>query len=366
MRKLVSLFVIVLALAACTTEKNYVITGEIADGDGVTFVLQKRVSGQTILIDSAVVDDGKFVIQGGPVEYPEQVQLIPRGKRGGVIFYLENAEINIQAHIDSLQLAVITGSKTQEEVKGLAASAKPIQDKMMELNGQYREAAQAEDTETAAAIREEIMTLSEELQKLNLEFVKTNTTSFHAPVLLNPMVTLENLDEMEGYLNAFSPDVTATKVATDLAERIAKMKSVSVGQKAPDFTLNDVDGNPVTLSSKVGTKLLMLDFWAAWCGPCRAVNPDKVRTYNDFKDKGFDIIAVSLDRNKEDWIKAIEDDKLTWTHVSALIYWDCPVRLMYGINSIPSSALIDENGIIVARNLRGQALYDKVSEILSN
>jgi len=177
MKKTLFLIVVVIALAACTTEKNYVITGKIADGDGVTFVLQKRVAGQTILIDSAVVDDGKFVIQGGSVEYPELVQLIPRGKRGGVSFYIENAAINIMAHIDSLQLAVVSGSKTQEEVKGLAASAKPIQDKMMELNGQYREAAQAEEMETAAAIREEIMTLSEELEKLNLEFVKTNTTS---------------------------------------------------------------------------------------------------------------------------------------------------------------------------------------------
>jgi peroxiredoxin len=356
----------VLAVAACTTENNYQITGEIADAEGVTFVLQKRDAGQTVLIDSAVVADGKFVIEGGSVEYPEQVQIIPRGKRGGINFYLENSAINIKAHIDSLQSAVVTGSKTQEEVNELAAAAKPIQDKMMELNSQYREAAQAGDAETASSVREEIMALSSDLRKLNLDFVKTNTTSFHAPVLLNPMITLENLDEMEGYLKAFSVDVASSKVATDLADRIALMKSVSVGQKAPDFTLNDADGNPVTLYSKVGTKLLMLDFWASWCGPCRAVNPDKVRTYNDFKDKGFDIIAVSLDRNKEDWLKGIEEDKLTWTHVSALIYWDCPVRLMYGINSIPASALIDENGIIVARNLRGQALYDKVSEILGN
>ncbi len=366
MKKLAFLILLVLAMVACTTGKNYVITGEIDGGDNITMVLQTRVSGETVLIDSAVVTDGKFTIQGGSVDYPEQVQLVARGKRGSLSFYLDNARINIRGHVDSLPLAVVTGSVTQDEVYELAAKVKPIQEKMMELNGQYREAAQADDIETASAIREEIIKLGDEQRALNLEFITTRTASFHSPVLLSPMVSLDNIEEIEGYYNAFTADVKASKAATDLADRLAKMKSVSVGQKAPDFTLNDVDGNPVSLSSKVGTKLLMLDFWASWCGPCRAVNPDKVRTYNDFKDKGFDIIAVSLDRNREDWLKGIEEDKLTWTHVSALIYWDCPVRLLYGINSIPSSALIDENGIIVARNLRGQALYDKVSEILGN
>lgn len=363
MKKIALIVLAVIAMAACSTQPEYVLTGNITDGDSTIIVLQKRVSGETVIIDSAMVKNGKFTIKG-VVSYPEQVQLIARGKRAGTSFYLENSKISITAHIDSLNKAEIVGSKTQDEVKSLTESMKPIQEKIMELNGQYREAAQTGDAEKAAAINDEIAALRDELGKINMEFIKTNTTSFHAPVLLNPMVNLDNLEEMEGYLKGFSTEVAASKVATDLAERISVLKTVMVGQKAPDFELPDKDGNMISLYSKLGPKVLMLDFWAAWCGPCRAVNPDKVRTYNDFKDKGFDILAVSLDRTKEDWLKAVDDDKLTWTHISALKYWDCPARLLYGINSIPSSALIDENGIILARNLRGQALYDKVKELL--
>ncbi|MBM3420475.1 MAG: AhpC/TSA family protein [Bacteroidetes bacterium] len=365
MKKLFYLLASAVIVVSCTSEPEYVVTGNLAGGDGTVVVLQKRVSGETVVIDSAVIAGEVFTFSG-VVEYPEMVQLLARGKRASLAFYLENAKISITGHIDSMNIAMVTGSKTQDEVNTLNNSMKELRDRNAALGVEFTAAREAGDTAKMSALRLESGEISEKMSALNLDFVKTNTTSFHAPVLLDRMVTLENLDEMEGYLKAFSPDVAATKVAVDIADRIAKLKAVSVGQKAPDFTLNDTEGTPVTLYSKVGTKLLMLDFWASWCGPCRAVNPDKLRTYNDFKEKGFDIIAVSLDRNKEEWLKGIEEDQLPWTHVSALIYWDCPVRLLYGVNSIPASALIDENGVIVARNLRGQALYDKVSEILGN
>ena len=144
------------------------------------------------------------------------------------------------------------------------------------------------------------------------------------------------------------------------------MKTVSVGQKAPDFTLNDPEGNAVSLSSKVGSKLLLVDFWAGWCGPCRQENPNIVKVYNEFNKKGFDVFGVSLDRTRDEWVKAISDDKLAWTHVSDLQYWNSAAAKLYAVNAIPASFLLDENGVIVARNLRGEDLYNKVKEVLEN
>jgi peroxiredoxin len=142
------------------------------------------------------------------------------------------------------------------------------------------------------------------------------------------------------------------------------MKTVAIGQKAPDFTLNDVNDNPVSLSSKIGTKLLLVDFWAAWCNPCRQENPNVVKIYKEFHKKGFDVFGVSLDRRKEDWVEAIAADKLTWTHVSDLQYWDNAAARLYAVNAIPANFLLDENGVIIARNLRGDDLLNKVKEIL--
>jgi peroxiredoxin len=137
----------------------------------------------------------------------------------------------------------------------------------------------------------------------------------------------------------------------------------AVGQPAPDFTQAQADGTPFSLSSLKG-KLVLVDFWASWCGPCRRENPNVVAVYNKYHDKGFDILGVSLDSDRDAWLKAIEDDGLTWNHVSDLAYWDNAVAKQYGVRSIPHTVLVGPDGVILAKNLRGEALEAKIAEIL--
>ncbi|MBE0668132.1 MAG: TlpA family protein disulfide reductase, partial [Bacteroidales bacterium] len=153
-----------------------------------------------------------------------------------------------------------------------------------------------------------------------------------------------------------------------LKERLAVLKTVAMGEKAPDFELNDVTGAPVSLYSRIGgdTKLLLVDFWASWCGPCRQENPNVVKVWKEYNKKGFDVFGVSLDSKEEAWKKGIEEDQLTWTHVSDLKYWDCAPAKMYAVNAIPANFLLDENGIIIGHNLRGDDLAEKVAEVLGS
>jgi peroxiredoxin len=163
-------------------------------------------------------------------------------------------------------------------------------------------------------------------------------------------------EELKANLARLDPSLLNTpyaKVVQELAETLA---GVSVGRRAPDFTVPDPSGNPVKLSDLLGKGYLLIDFWAAWCGPCRRENPNVVKTYHQYKDKGFSVLGVSLDHNKAAWEAAIEKDGLTWTHVSDLKYWNSEPAKLYGVRAIPSNLLVDKNGIIVARNLRGEEL----------
>jgi peroxiredoxin len=152
--------------------------------------------------------------------------------------------------------------------------------------------------------------------------------------------------------------------STDFVRFVESMRLTAVGQPAPEIALPDPEGKVITLSSMKG-KYVLLDFWAKWCGPCRQENPNVVRAYNKYKDKGFTVFGVSLDRNKADWLQAIKEDNLTWTHVSDLKFWQSEAAKTYNITGIPFSLLLDPNGVIIAKNLRGAALDKKLAEIFA-
>jgi peroxiredoxin len=364
MKNVIYLFVAAILMAACSSEPHYTIKAKIKGSDTITFYLQKREAGRMISIDSAVSKNGSFTLKSGKIEFPQMVQLVAGETRKRTSFYLENSEITIAGTLDSLFKAKITGSKTHDEYDSFLKSNKPLSDKYSDIYAQYQEANRAGDVAKASEIEKQLDGLQKEMGNLQKNFVKENPKSYVTPSILSSLAYEMEANDIEAAINALDTAVAAIPTMKALRERVQVMKAVAVGQKAPDFTMNDVNGNPVALSSKIGAKLLLVDFWAAWCGPCRQENPNVVKVYNDFKKKGFDVFGVSLDQSKEDWVKAIADDKLTWTHVSDLQYWSNSAAKMYAVNSIPANFLLDETGTIIARNLRAEDLYNKVNEIL--
>lgn len=364
MKSLIYLIAVSVLAASCSTEPHYVINGKIAGADSITFLLQKSDGEKLVTIDSAVVKKGAFKMKGGAVAYPEMAILTAKGTRMRTSFFLENAEITIAGKLDSLYAAKITGSKTQDEYQGLFDSNKALNEKYMSMSQEYNIAQQTGDTAKINALEKQAEALQNEMIGIQKDFVKNNPSSYVTPSVLRGLSYEMEGTELESYINALDTAVSNTPMVQEMKAKAVLMKAVSVGQKAPDFTLNDPEGNPVALYSKIGSKLLLVDFWAAWCGPCRRENPNVVKVYNEFKKKGFDVLGVSLDQSKDDWVKAISDDKLTWTHVSDLQYWGNAAAKLYAVNSIPANFLLDENGVIIARNLREDDLYNKVKEIL--
>jgi peroxiredoxin len=364
MKKIIYLFVLGVIISSCSSKPHYVVKGTIDGSDSVTFYLQKRDQGKTISIDSAVSHKGSFTMKGGAVEYPQQVQLVAGNTRKRTSFFLENSDITIKGSLDSLYKAEVTGSKTEDESRSVIKSMKPLSDTYSQFVARYQAASQSGDAASQAVVEKQLDSIQKEMTVLEKNFIKANPASYVTPSILVGLSYEMEAGEIESLVNGLDSTVAKLPQIVTLKERVNVMKAVAVGQKAPDFTMNDVDGKPVSLSSKLGPKLLLIDFWAGWCNPCRQENPNVVKVYNEFHKKGFDVLGVSLDQKKESWLKAISDDKLTWTHVSDLQYWNNAAAKLYAVNSIPANFLLDETGTIIGRNLRGEDLYNKVNEVL--
>ncbi len=351
-----------LLFSACETKDVFKLTGTLEGAEGKTIVISTYDQSGINTLDTLILNEGKINYETTLSE-PLLILVGEAGKRGAANFFADNSAYTINGSVDSLLEATITGGTLYKEYKKSREADDQLREISGELRNQYVQAMQEGDADKADSIAAAYDAEVAKADSAKIEIVKTNASNALAAFLVNEIYGHKELDQMLEGKALLAEGAIKSVYYKALIERIEKLQSVAVGQEAPDFTLNDVEGNPLALSSLKG-KVLLVDFWASWCGPCRGENPNVVKIYADYKDKGFDILGVSLDNKKDAWLKAIADDHLTWHHVSDLQGWKSAAAQLYAVNSIPHTVLIGKDGKIIANNLRGEELRAKIAELL--
>ena len=340
--KLLLLFTTLICLHAFAQppQKKFTITGKVTGfPDSTMMYLDLHHGTQENLIDSARVMNGQFHLKGSLSSPVAQVILRTKKFDDYVFIWLENADLTLTAEHGKFREAHITGSKTQDE--------------QQQLN-------------------KDIASLHDE-KKASTLFIRQHPNSVISASVLNIYASTWGKDTAAALYQALSSNMRSSDYGKEILEFITLNKEVKVGGKYIDFTQPDSAGKNISLSDFLPSpnhspahpaKLLLLDFWGTWCGPCRANNPELRKTYEQFKNKGFEILGVAADDDKKYWAETIRHDSMTWTNVCDLKGPRNQAALVYGINKYPSSFLIDAEGTIIAMDIRGEALNEKLRQLL--
>ena len=358
MRKLlVSIVAASMTLAACNAQSGYKVTGTVEGmPDGKAIIA--TVNGSSLdTLAKADVKNGSFEFTGN-VSEPTGAYIMVIGQRGAIPFMLENANITVNAGQAGLTVTGSEGQKIYDQFMAINATA---QQEAMKLQQEYQ--AANGDQAKMQAVQEAYAKLMTDAQAKETELIKANPDSYVSTfVIVSGMGQMEYEQLKERY-NLLGEKAKASAQGKAIAAQIAKLESTAIGQIAPNFTITTPEGESISLYDIKG-KVKLIDFWASWCGPCRGENPHVVEIYKEYHPKGLEIFGVSLDNNKEAWVKAIADDGLVWKHGSDLKGWQSAPAQLYSVSGIPHTVLLDENNKIIAKNLRGDELKQKIAELL--
>ena len=384
MKNLIIFSVIGLLLLGCKEEPkrtDYIINVNAKNVyNGVRSYLKlKNEKGIERVIDTAIVLNEKFTFTG-KIETPTLSIITINGVKGNLNLMLENSVIDIDINKSDMLKSNISGSVSQKAYKSYQEGILAAMDETKDLRRQLRYRSLENNKSKSDSITTLFKASEKRLKEFPIGFINANRDSYYSLSVIEQEMH-KNKSNLEPYFDAFknlNAEIKASpkgfKIKNDLDNLIAiskKNTQLKIGKVAPSFEGITHTNNKVSLNDIKG-KVTIIDFWAAWCAPCRRENPNVVKVYNQYHDQGLEIISVSLDGSrtqknpKQAWIDAIEKDNLTWTHVSSLQYFNDPIAKLYNITSIPATYILDKDGIIVAKNLRGKALELKIKELVQN
>jgi peroxiredoxin len=383
MRYIVCFIAGLLMFTACSKEKKIIVKGVLTHAKNETVYLKQMALNNLVSVDSSVINDkGMFKLRG-KASKPGFYILTVSSNNYATLLINPGDKLHFEADIKDINRTYkVKGAVDAELVNELNDKLNLTLDKISVLGQTYEDSLHSPNIlNIRAQLDSTFDVIANEHRQYTFLFIKKNLNSLASlmalyqqlgpkATVLSPSENFEYFSMVDSALILKYPEVDAVQslhtLIGDLAEqqvqKAEKDKKTAIGIEAPEIALPDMNGNIIKLSQTLG-KYVLLDFWASWCEPCRQENPTLVKAYWKYKSKGFEIFQVSLDRSKESWVKCIQEQKLTWLHVSDLKYWDSSVVPQFGIEGIPYNLLLDPNGVIIAKNLIGNELEEKLKGI---